>query len=116
MTYGLQLRNAPPGGARLPDILEDVLQCYHIILSTRPGERIHDPAFGSPLWELLDQPMAQVPRYIGQTIRILNQYETRAEVTGLVPDVSQAAAGQLSLSLTFVLRASGVTHTRQFNL
>ena len=56
--------------------------------------------------------MQQVPKYIGQTIRALNRYEKRAQVTALVPDFTQQAAGKLSLTLTFVLRDTGVVYTR----
>ena len=90
---------------------EDIRQCLHILLSTRPGERVMDPLFGCRLQEALFEPLTTTLKtYVKDLVRdaILN-YEPRIKLEEVYLEQSPDEDNLILIYLEYVIRT---TNTR----
>ncbi|MGT3827052.1 GPW/gp25 family protein [Enterobacter kobei] len=106
-------------GGRNATLAEDIDQAISIILFTRPGERIYDPAYGCKLLNLLDAPHCFLQLAIVSVVEAIERYERRVDVMSVDIGVSNSlldgaalAKGLIQVRLTWRLSASGLVQTR----
>lgn len=90
---------------------EDIRQCLHILLSTRPGERVMDPLFGCRLQEALFEPLTTTLKtYVKDLVKdaILN-YEPRIKLEEVYLEQSPDEENLILIYLEYVIRT---TNTR----
>lgn len=70
---------------RLSNAMERINDSIHIILSTRPGERLFNPEFGSQLYTLLFEPNDIILHRMLKfyTAEALRRWEKRIEITAV---------------------------------
>lgn len=90
---------------------EDIEQSLHILLSTRPGERLMRPDFGTDLHNLVFHSMdltarTQLKEAIGRAVLY---YEPRITLNDVVFDMSEERSGILRICLEYTIR---LTNTR----
>lgn len=102
----------PPGfddrqlSALLVDHEQDIEESLHILLSTRPGERVMHPGYGCPLrrmvFEQIDSgTLAEIRDLIGRAVR---QHEPRIELHEVQTDTRDLSEGVLRLQLLYTIR------------
>ncbi len=68
--------------------LDDISQCFRLILTTPKGSDPHRPLFGSDLYKYLDNPVPEVvPLIIRETAGALALWEPRAVIESVVPQI-----------------------------
>ncbi|MCY1697152.1 GPW/gp25 family protein [Lelliottia sp. SL45] len=106
-------------GGRNSTLVEDIDQAISIILFTRPGERIYDPAYGCKLLNLLDAPHYFLQLAIVSVVEAIERYERRVDVMRVdigvndsLLDGAALAKGLIQIRLTWRLSVSGLVQTR----
>lgn len=65
--------------------LEDIEQCFKIILTTHKGSVPHRPLFGCDAWLWLDKPSnVAIPNIVREAVESLEMWEPRAEILGVI--------------------------------
>lgn len=90
---------------------EDIEQSLHILLSTRPGERLMRPDFGTDLHNLVFHSMDLTARtQLKEAIeRAVLYYESRITLNNIMFDMSEERSGVLRICLEYTIR---LTNTR----
>lgn len=85
---------------------EDIRQSLHILLSTRPGERIMRPDFGTDLHNMVYHNMDLTARTRLKTVieKAILYFEPRITLTGVSFDVSEERAGVFRILLEYTIR------------
>lgn len=101
-------------GVAMVDGDEDIAQSLGIILSTRPGERVMQPAFGCALddfaFEEIDQGLInRLTRIVSDAILY---HEPRVELLGVAVNASDVLTGRVDIEIRYCSR---VTNSR-FNM
>jgi phage baseplate assembly protein W len=104
----------PPGfnkGARNAEMvseLEDIRHSLHILLSTRPGERIMQPTFGCNLEKLMFEPLdASLKTYVEDIVKTAILYhEPRIEPEKVSIEESQEEPGTLYVVVDYKIRGA----------
>lgn len=102
----------PPGfgGGAAPTAIvsdeEDIRQSLHILLSTRPGERIMRPDFGTDLHNMVYHNMDLTARTRLKAVieKAILYFEPRITLTGVSFDVSEERAGVFRILLEYTIR------------
>lgn len=70
--------------------IEDVNQCFRVILLTRKGTDPHRPAFGSDLWKYIDAPAKiAIPNIIREVVDAIRLWESRVEMRGVTATIDE---------------------------
>lgn len=87
---------------------EDIQSSLHILLSTRPGERIMVPGYGCNLDELLFSPLnLTIKTYVVDLIRTaILYYEPRIDVNKIEIDPTDEFNGVLLIHIEYTIRAT----------
>ena len=87
---------------------EDIQSSLHILLSTRPGERIMVPGYGCNLDELLFSPLnLTIKTYVVDLIRTaILYYEPRIDVNKIEIDPTDEFHGVLLIQIEYTIRAT----------
>lgn len=87
---------------------EDIRSSLHILLSTRPGERIMVPGYGCNLDELLFSPLNLTTKtYVVDLIRTaILYYEPRIDVNKIEIVQTDAFHGVLLIQIEYTIRAT----------
>lgn len=87
---------------------EDIRSSLHILLSTRPGERIMVPGYGCNLDELLFSPLnLTIKTYVVDLIRTaILYYEPRIDVNKIEIVQTDAFHGVLLIQIEYTIRAT----------
>jgi phage baseplate assembly protein W len=95
-----------------------VSQALMMMLGTTPGERVMRPDWGCPLHRLLFQPNdgATAGLAIHYVRQAIDRHEPRAEVLSIDAGADPSEPGQLNLTLTYRVRASGAQAELRFAL
>lgn len=90
---------------------EDIRSSLHILLSTRPGERVMVPGYGCNLDELLFSPLnLTIETYVVDLIRTaILYYEPRIDVNKIEIDQTDEFYGVLLIRIDYTIR---VTNSR----
>ncbi len=90
---------------------EDIRSSLHILLSTRPGERVMVPGYGCNLDELLFSPLnLTIKTYVVDLIRTaILYYEPRIDVNKIEIDQTDEFYGVLLIRIDYTIR---VTNSR----
>lgn len=90
---------------------EDIRSSLHILLSTRPGERVMVPGYGCNLDELLFSPLnLTIKTYLVDLIRTaILYYEPRIDVNKIEIDQTDEFYGVLLIRIDYTIR---VTNSR----
>jgi uncharacterized protein len=85
--------------------LDDINQCIRVILETPKGSRAHQPLFGCDAWMFLDRPLDDaLPGIVAAVIEAVEEWETRAVLTSVIPVRDEMAAGKITLQLEWKLK------------
>jgi len=87
---------------------EDIAESLTILFSTRPGERVMRPNFGSALEDMLFEPInASLETYIKELItNAILYYEPRIDLEQIDIDVDDQAEGMVKIGLKFSVRTT----------
>lgn len=87
---------------------KDIEQSLHILLGTRPGERLLRPEFGINLDELLFEPISStlLTSVKDQIMEALTLYEPRIEVLNLSLEETDPEAGVLLIEIEYLIRTT----------
>lgn len=87
---------------------EDIRSSLHVLLSTRPGERIMVPGYGCNLDELLFSPLNLTTKtYVVDLIRTaILYYEPRIDVNKIEIVQTDAFHGVLLIQIEYTIRAT----------
>lgn len=90
---------------------DDIRQSLHILLSTRPGERVMDPLFGCRLQESLYEPLTTTLKtYVKDLIyHAILDYEPRIKLEDVYMEESPDTEGLIHIYLDYTIRS---TNTR----
>ncbi|GAB59481.1 GPW/gp25 family protein [Rheinheimera nanhaiensis] len=91
---------------------QDIEQSLHILLSTRPGERVMQPEYGCALQRYVfsaldDHVLANIIAAIEHAVLF---YEPRIRLLDVAPDLTQLYDGVLLLQLSYQIRSSNSRH------
>lgn len=102
-------KNSKP--LRLTEDVEDIQKSLHVLLSTMPGERVMQPAFGCALDQLSFEPLTTTLKTLikDQIQTSILYYEPRIDVTGIELTES-TEAGAVLISINFRVRTSNARH------
>lgn len=91
-SFPLQLDHGQPA---MVELQEDVRQAIRIILGTQPGERVMRPEFGTPLRELIFEPVNVTTCELVRTRvkQSLQRWEPRIDVLSVVVDLGTGGSG-----------------------
>ncbi len=103
-SFPIQLNNQ--GKVGLTSGHDEISQSIHIILSTRPGERVMRPTFGCRIQELIFDPndimtASTAERYIRQA---LGRWEPRINVTNVVATPDEDQNGVLMIQVDYEIK------------
>jgi len=75
------------------------------ILTTKPGERVHQPEFGSRLWELVFEPNDFVIEALAQQFiaDAIERFEPRVQLIQVLT-IRDEAAGEISFVMRYTIR------------
>ena len=103
------------GQAAMVELQEDVKQAIRIILGTQPGERVMRPEFGTPLRELVYEPINVTTCEIVKT-RVelsLQRWEPRIDVLSVVVQIGgrgsafeRTRSGRLDIEIQYRIRTT----------
>jgi phage baseplate assembly protein W len=101
---------APTGNLDLVSDSDNVAQSVICLVATRPGEIPLHPELGSPLWDLLGEPMndawlAAVNRGMGDTL----VKEPRIDFKG-IEVLASPETGEIAFVINYVEKATGDAH------
>ncbi len=96
------------GEALMVSDATDIQQSLHVLLSTRPGERVMQPTYGCNLEELLFEPLTTTFKtYIKQLIQTAILYhEPRIKLNNVDLDDSVDVEGLVLIKLEYTIRTS----------
>lgn len=99
------------GAVEMVTAEEDIIESLRILFSTRPGERIMHPAYGSSLFDLVFEPMdAETEVAIELAVsRAILFYEPRIELEAVRVDTTDWLGGRLAVTVSYRIRE---TNTR----
>ena len=88
--------------------LEDICESLHILLSTRPGERIMRPEYGCNLDYLQFEPLNEtLYAFVRQMItNAILYFEPRIDLERIEFDLAQELEGVLNIELSIVVRST----------
>lgn len=103
-------------GARMADGADDVRQSLHILLTTTPGERVMQPAYGCSLkrlvFEHIDQgTLTEIRAAVEQAVLF---FEVRVTLHHVSIDTSRLFEGELRVGLDYTLRTTNSRHNAVF--
>lgn len=86
----------------------DIKSSLHILLSTRPGERVMLPGYGCNLDELLFSPLnLTLKTYVIDLIKTaILYYEPRIDVNKIDIDPAEELNGVLLINIDYIIRAT----------
>ena len=95
---------------------DDICESLHILLSTRPGERVMRPNYGCNLDILLFEPInTSMLTYVKDLIEKAILYnETRIELKNIHINVDRQYEGILQIELDYVIRATNSRYNYVF--
>ena len=87
---------------------EDIVQAIHVILGTRPGERVMRPDFGCRVHELLFEPRdAATAAHIQKYVNIaLQRWEPRIQVLGVNVLTDETVDGAIYVEINYFIKES----------
>lgn len=93
---------------RMVEEIEDVKESLYILFSTRPGERVMRPDYGSGLEDLLFEPVnAGLITYIEELItKAILYYEPRVDLDNVDISTEDVNSGSVKIELTLILRST----------
>lgn len=108
----------PTGGLAMVEGDASVRQAILLLLSTRPGERLMRPTYGSHLHRLIFAPNDQTTaglaiHYVREAIE---RWEPRVQILAIDADADPDVPGRLTVELRYLVRASLSTETVHYRL
>jgi phage baseplate assembly protein W len=108
----------PPGfddrqlGAMMVAHEEDIEQSLHILMSTRPGERVMHPSYGCDLKRMVFETIdtGALTEIRDMVERAVLFFEARITLDDLDIDTSELAEGVLRLRLAYTVRTTNSRH------
>lgn len=93
---------------RMVSEVEDIRESLSILFSTRPGERVMRPDYGSGLEDLLFEPVnTGLITYIKDLIqKAILYYEPRVDLQNLEIFTDEVNEGRVKVELTVIIRAT----------
>ena len=93
---------------RMVSDVEDIRDSLTILFSTRPGERVMRPTYGSALEDLLFEPVnVSLITYVKDTIqKSILYYEPRIDLESVEVLADEILAGKLKIELQFSVRTT----------
>jgi len=96
------------GGLQMVEEGEDIRQSLHILLSTAPGERVMQPAYGCGLRQLVfgsmdDSLVTEIRDLVERAVRL---YEARIDLHSVAVDDSALIEGLLRIELSYTVRST----------
>lgn len=107
---------AMPGTVKLSDGLTDIEESLRILLSTLPGERVMQPAYGCDLTPLLFEPLTTTLRTVTED-RVktsIYYHEPRIEPLRVGVSLDDAVQGVLLIEISYRIRANNTRHNYVF--
>lgn len=97
------------GRLEMVELEDEVRESLYIILSTIPGERVTNPAFGCNIYDLVWRPIDKATKILmDEVIRAaVNRYEPRVEVEAINID-SDEDEGTVYIHLDYTIRKVNV--------
>ena len=100
------------GAVKLSDGREDIEQSLRILLSTLPGERVMQPAYGCDLTALLFEPLTTTLRTVTED-RVktsIYYHEPRIEPLKVTVSLADAVQGILLIEIAYRIRSNNTRH------
>lgn len=102
---------AGDGAAMMVSAEEDIRQSLHILLRTRPGERVMQPHYGCGIYRYVFEGMdSNLENSLRDEIRqAILFFEPRIRLDAVHVQIADALAGRLAIEIVYTIRA---TNTR----
>lgn len=107
---------AVSGSVKLSDGRADIEESLRILLSTLPGERVMQPAYGCDLTPLLFEPLTTTLRTVTEdrVKTAIYYYEPRIEPLRVGVSLDDAVQGILLIEISYRIRANNSRHNFVF--
>ncbi|MES2922823.1 MAG: GPW/gp25 family protein [Verrucomicrobiota bacterium] len=107
---------ATGGSVKLSDGRAEIEESLRILLSTLPGERVMQPAYGCDLTPLLFEPLTTTLRTVtGDRVQTaIYYYEPRIEPLRVTVSLDDAIQGILLIEISYRIRANNTRHNYVF--
>lgn len=108
--------NAQTGKAHMVTSTDDIEQSLHILLLTRPGERLMEPEFGCRIQDFVFAPTdgetaSGIEVAVEEAILF---YEPRITLNAVIADLSDWPDGRLNLSLDYSIDGTNIRSNKVF--
>ena len=99
-------------GVKMTSDIEDIESSLHILLSTRPGERVMQHKYGCNLDVLLFEPInTSLKTYVKDLINTaIMHFEPRIKVGNISINADQDNEGLLMISVDYIVRTTNSRH------
>ena len=105
--WAFPVQNGPDGDVTMAAFENDIRQAIHIILGTRPGERVMRPEFGAGLHQLVFEPINMTTLTLARhrVEEALVRWEPRIDHIAVAVD-AEPSLGRLLISVDYRVRAT----------
>ena len=110
MAFPVTLEN---GGVQCSEDIENIRECIWIILSTRRGERVMRPDFGSNFFDLIDFPLNQVfmARLRYEIYQAIEEWEPRVKTNVVQVEINPSNPAQIIITIEIVILKTDTVET-----
>jgi len=101
------------GGVQSSADIENIRECIWIILSTRRGERVMRPDFGSNFFDLIDFPLNQVfmARLRYEIYQAIEEWELRVKTNIVQVEINPSNPAQIIITIEIVILKTDTVET-----